>query len=169
MTHRTKLELAINQPVTVELLYDEPIIGESQYGSYSLYAVSVNGVEYSFFAPDEIHTELIKLKKGDTATITKIATQKGSRVATTYNVDLPNKVKPKAEMVSIGEAIDEVVSNVLPEECVELPEVPPHDRYYEVLKQSYADALEINKELNGATSDIARLCITLFIARSKTI
>ncbi len=168
MTHRTKLELAINQPVTVELLYDEPIIGESQYGSYSLYAVSVNGVEYSFFAPDEIHTELIKLKKGDTATITKIATQKGSRVVTTYNVDLPNKVKPKSEVVSVGEIIDEV----FPNELQEVPQPSPavsHDRYYSVLRQSYSDALEINKELNGATSDIARLCITLFIARSKTI
>lgn len=169
MTHRTKLELAINQPITVELLYNEPIMGTSQYGSYSLYAVSVNEVEYSFFAPDEVHTELIKLNKGDTATITKMAIQKGSKVESTYFVKTPNKVKPKGEVVSVGEVIDEAISNALPEVIVELPELSPPDRYYEVLKQSYSDALEINKELNGATSDIARLCITLFIARSKTI
>jgi len=34
MTRRTKLELEINKPTSIELLFDEPITGESQYGPY---------------------------------------------------------------------------------------------------------------------------------------
>ncbi|MCB9249387.1 MAG: hypothetical protein H6613_12995 [Ignavibacteriales bacterium] len=162
MTRRTKLELEINKPVTIELLYDEPITGESQYGSYSMYAVSADGMEYSFFAPDEVHTELLKLSKGDVAVITKLASQRGNKVVTKYEVEVPNKVKAKSEMVSIGEVIDEILPNINAYEVKK-------DRYYEILRQSYADALQINTELNGISADTARLCITLFIARSKTI
>jgi hypothetical protein len=161
MTRRTKLELEINKPVTLELLFDEPITGESQYGSYSMYAVSVNGSEYSFFAPDEVHSELIKLGKCDKATITKFAAQKGSKVVTKYDVQLPNKVKAKSVVSSIAEVIDEVIPKEdIPDEA--------HDKYYDVMKKSYADALSINSELNGM-ADPARIAITLFIARSKSI
>ena len=31
---RPKLELEVNQPKTIKLLFDEAIIGESQYGPY---------------------------------------------------------------------------------------------------------------------------------------
>lgn len=176
MTHRSKLELSINKPVTVELLFDEPIKGESQYGNYSMYALSVKGVEYSYFAPDEVHTELFKLKKGDIATITKLAEQRGNKVVTTYKVETPSKVKTKAEFVSIGDAINEILPDTSQEDHL-LPNNPSKtdkthvekDAYYKILKQSYADALEINSSLNGITADVARLCITLFIARSKTI
>ena len=162
MTRRTKLELEINRPTEVELLFDEPITGESQYGSYSMFALGVNGMEYSFFAPSlEVSTELSKLKKGDKAIITKLATQKGSKVVTIYDVQVPNKIKanPKAksEVVSVGEVIEEIV-----------PQDSPHDKYYHIMKQSYSDALEINSDLNGFTSDVARLAITLFIQRAKT-
>ena len=53
---RKKLELQLNQPVQIELMFDTPVIGQSQYGEYYLYAVK-NGdgaTEYSFFAPDEV-------------------------------------------------------------------------------------------------------------------
>jgi len=43
MTQRTKLELPINRPVEIELLYDEPVTGKSQYGQYYMYAVNSQG------------------------------------------------------------------------------------------------------------------------------
>ena len=36
---RKKLELELNNPTHLKLLFDDPIVGESQYGKYYLYAV----------------------------------------------------------------------------------------------------------------------------------
>ena len=78
---RKKLELELNKPKHIEMLFDSPKIGESQYGTYYLYAVrNGDGDEYSFFATDDVHEKLSGLKKGDAAVITKVATQKGSKV-----------------------------------------------------------------------------------------
>lgn len=166
MTRRTKLELEINKPTKVELLFDDPIIGESKFGPYAMFALSVNGLEYSFFAPSsDVQSELSKLGKGDKAIITKQAVQKENRVVTTYDIQIPRRVidltRPNPKVVSIGEAVEDVLPNI--------PQYKIHDKYYDIMRQSYADALEINTELKGITSDVARLCITLFIARSKTI
>lgn len=140
MTQRTKLELPINKPVEIELLYDEPITGKSQYGDYYMYAVKCNGEEYTFFAPEEVHEKLKNLSKGDKAVITKLAAQRGSKLAVTYEV--------------------------IKEENQEVEEERKSDSLYELLLKSYRDALEIQKELNGMI-DIEKAAITLFIARSK--
>ncbi|MFZ1289556.1 MAG: hypothetical protein WAR79_05680 [Melioribacteraceae bacterium] len=153
-----KLELEINKPVTIELLYDEPVTGRSEFGNYNMYAISVNGNEYSYFAPDEVHLELIKLSKGGKAIITKIAAQRGSKLVTKYEVKLLNQPKPKSEVVSIGQAMEEI-----------LPEISDEpDEFFLIMKRSYSDALKINSELNGMV-DPAKIAITLFIARSKSI
>ena len=34
MTQRTKLNFELNQPVEIELLFDEPVSGTNQYGNY---------------------------------------------------------------------------------------------------------------------------------------
>ena len=168
MTRRTKLGFDVNKPTTVELLFDEPIIGESTYGPYAMYALEVNGMEYSFFAPPDVHAELSKLKKGDKALVTKIATQKGSRVVTKYDIQIPTKVavphKPKSKIVSLGEAIEEV----MPDIPQVISEPRNEDISFQLMKDSYSDSLEIISDLNGMTSDIARIAITLFIQRSKT-
>ena len=69
MTTRPKLEIPINEPITLELLYDEPVTGNSRYGRYNMYAVSIGGEEFCYFAPDEVHDKLKDLKKGDRAVI----------------------------------------------------------------------------------------------------
>jgi hypothetical protein len=151
MTQRTKLELPINQATELTLLYDEPISGKSQYGDYFMYAVAVGDEEYSYFAPAEVHAELNKLSKGDKAVITKIAAQRGNKVVTTY------EVKPINAKVEIPVA---QTANEQPEE----PE--QHDHFFDIMMDSYRDALEISKELNGM-ADSEKIAITLFIARSK--
>ena len=156
MTKRMKLELEINKPVTVELLYDEPVTGRSEFGNYNMYAVSVNGNEYSYFAPDEVHSELSKLSKGDKAEITKIAVQRGNKLVTRYDVKVLSPVR--ANFTFLNENISESLPVITDDP----------DEYFQIMKRSYSDALKINSDLNGM-ADPAKIAITLFIARSKSI
>ena len=70
-------------------MFDEPMIGQSRYGEYYLYAVK-NGTdtEYSFFAPDDVHDKLKALHKGERFEITKVAEQKGNKVITRHDVKM---------------------------------------------------------------------------------
>ncbi|MBA4316762.1 MAG: hypothetical protein C0412_00020 [Flavobacterium sp.] len=151
MTQRTKLELPLNQSVDIELLYDEPVSGNSSYGNYNLYAVSVKGIEYSFFPTAEVHEQIKSLKKGSRATITKLASQRGNKLVTTYEVKL----------------VDAKVTVPVSQTSNDLPlETESHDHFFEIMLNCYKDALEISKELNGM-ADSEKIAITLFIARSK--
>ena len=136
----------MNQPCSIELLFDKPTTGTSQFGEYYLYAVH-NGdgssIEYSFFAPPEVHEKLKELKKGSKAVITKTAVQKGSKILTNWDVQV------QEAKVSIP---DTAVSN--------------KDSYFEAMLSSYEDAMKIQEKLNGMV-DVNRIAITLFIARSK--
>lgn len=151
MTQRTKLELPINQPMEITLLYDEPVSGQSKYGSYHLFAVAVNEDEYSFFPTEEVYEQIKHLKKGDRFTITKLASQRGNKLVTTY------EVKPINVKVEIP---------VLQSDTVQPEEPELHDHFFDIMMDSYRDALEISKELNGM-ADSEKIAITLFIARSK--
>lgn len=145
---RKKLELQLNQPTRIELLYDKPTVGTSQYGEYHLYTVR-NGdgaSEYSFFAPDEVHQKLKDLKKGTKAVVTKIAEQKGSKLAIRYEVQTEGAKAPPQP------------STVIPQTS---------DGFYEQMLQSCKDAMKIQTELGGLM-DPKSLAVTLFIARSKT-
>ena len=151
MTQRSKLELEVNESKTIELLYDEPVVGESQYGTYNLYAVRCGGREYSFFATDSVHEQLKNLRRGDKATITKLAVNRGNKVITTYAVEVLK------EQVAAGDT-------QLTEESSE--NTDSTDSLYEIMLNSYEDALKIQAELNGLV-DVSRVAITLFIARAK--
>jgi len=145
MTQRNKLELPINKPIEIELLYDEPVTGKSQYGQYFMYAVNSEGTEYTFFAPDEVHAELKLLRKGDKAVITKLASQRGNKLVSAYEVEQcskPNEPVKEEETLS------------------------SEDGLYDIMLESYRDAIKITSEL-GALIDPSRIAITLFIARSK--
>lgn len=154
---RKKLELQINQPKEIELLFDEPIVGSSKFGSYNLYAVKLGGEEFSFFAPDEIHSELKNLKKGDTAIVTKLAAQRGSKLITTYGV--VTKPLNKVQTVAVDE-MNEVISEM------GISDICSSDSYYEKMLQSLNDAIRIQKEL-GPTIDIMKIGISIFISRVK--
>ena len=127
------------------MLFDKPTTGTSQFGEYYLYAVR-NGdgtTEYSFFAPPEVHEKLKDLKKGSKATITKNAVQKGSKILTTYDIQV-QEAKVSAP--------DTATNN--------------KDSYFAAMLSSYEDAMKIQEKLNGMV-DVNRIAITLFIARSK--
>ena len=134
----------MNKPVSLELLYDEPKIGQSQYGEYYLYAVRNGGPdELSFFATEDVHEKLKELNRGDRFTITKLAEQKGAKIITRYEVHPTQQKAPER----------------LPETHI--------DNYYELMLNSCRDAIKIQQELGGLM-DAKNIAVTLFIARSKT-
>lgn len=152
MPERKKLELELNQQKHLELLYDEPVIGNSRYGEYYLYVVK-NGTdqEYSFFAPDEVHNELKQLKKGAKFTIVKLAEQRGTKIITKHVVTIHQSETKPQESSPSGNAGNNSNNK---------------DSYFDAMFASYEDAMKIQEKLNGMV-DVNRIAITLFIARSK--
>ncbi|MBK7227401.1 MAG: hypothetical protein IPH97_00685 [Ignavibacteriales bacterium] len=71
----------MNKTLSLELLFDEPMVGQSRYGDYFLYAVK-NGTdtEYSFFAPAEVNEQIKTLRKGERFEITKLLSRKELRL-----------------------------------------------------------------------------------------
>lgn len=143
MAERKKLELELNKTVHLELLFDEPMVGQSRYGEYYLYAVK-NGTdqEYSFFAPAEVNEQIKSLRKGERFEITKLAEQKGTKIVTSYDVKVQKK-----------NLVNEINKNT-------------NDNFYELMLSSCRDAVKIQNELGGLM-DAKSLAVTLFIARSK--
>ena len=134
----------------LELLFDEPITGQSKYGTYWMYTLKDNtGEELIYFAPEEVNEQIKSLRKGDKFEITKLAEQKGSKIEIRYAVKfdenlqkptLPNRTEVKVQV------------------C---------DSFYELMLSSCKDAIRIQNELGGML-DAKSLAVTLFIARSKT-
>ncbi len=130
--------------MSLELLFDEPMVGQSRFGEYYLYAVK-NGTdqEYSFFAPAEVNEEIKSLKKGQRFEITKFAEQKGTKIVTSYKVEKQNLERPANEIIKNSS-----------------------DNFYEIMLNSCRDAVKIQNELGGLM-DAKSLAVTLFIARSR--
>lgn len=156
MVTRTKLELEINQPKEVQLLYEEPVTGKNQYGDYYLYAVKTEDGEYSYFPPESVHEQLKHLRRGDKAVITKLAAQRGNKLITKYDVQPCN---PSASAESAPTTSENNISDIKNISSQD-------DKYYTIMLNSYKDALRINNELNGM-ADASKIAVTLFIARSK--
>ena len=138
---RKKLDLELNKTMSLELLFDEPMVGQSRFGEYYLYAVK-NGTdtEYSFFAPAEVNEQIKTLRKGERFEITKLAEQKGTKIVTSYKVE---KQSPANEINKNS-----------------------NDNFYELMLTSCRDAVKIQNELGGLM-DAKSLAVTLFIARSR--
>lgn len=141
--NRPKLDLQLNQPTELSLLFDSPLEGESKYGKYYMYAVRDKaGNEYTFFAPDPVHEEIKNLKKNNSFLITKQAEQQGNKIITKFDVSaIPTNGKSHKNNGK-------------------------KDSLYELLLKSYQDGLKISETLNGMV-DVNKVAITLFIARSK--
>ena len=156
MTQRQKLELQVNNPVEIELVYDDPVTGENQYGEYFLYAVKTSdGSEYAFFPPREVHEALKDLRAGDKALVTKIAAQRGSRIVSKYDVSVNGKSATKVDSADKKEASSS-------------KEVITGDNYYNAMLQSLKDGLNLSEEINGLSLDhIIRISLSLFIQRTK--
>ncbi|MFC1528178.1 hypothetical protein ACFL5D_05500 [Candidatus Neomarinimicrobiota bacterium] len=71
------LQIKYNTAYPVELLYDQPKQGESQYGKYNLYSLMHGGTQFGLFAEDALHEELKNYKKGDRVVIERSQDSKG--------------------------------------------------------------------------------------------
>ncbi len=129
------------------MLFDEPMVGQSKYGEYYLYAVK-NGsnTEYSFFAPTEVNEQIKTLRKGDRFEITKLAEKSGVKILTRYDVKILEKEKAVPEVAN-GHTTD-------------------GDNYYNIMLNSCKDAIKLQNELGGMF-DAKSLAVTIFIARTK--
>jgi hypothetical protein len=158
-TQRTKLELPVNQPVTLQLLFDNPLTGENRYGPYYLYAFvdPSTDEEYSFFAPSpDVHEQLSHFNAGDNVTLLKSAKQNGRKILTEYSVTPAN-----------GGPLKSFLHDAPPVNGNGKATPTVHDAFFQILESCYADAIRLQERFNGMV-DVNRLAITLFIARSKT-
>ena len=139
---RKKLELPVNQPQSLQLLFDEPLTGESKYGEYFMYAVKNGENEYSFFAPLSVHEQLKNKPKGTKFQITKTATQKNKKLVTDYEVKFSdNGIKKEKDPDQKSD------QNV----------------YYEAMLKSYEDATRIQQKFNAV--NLNQCAISIFISR----
>jgi hypothetical protein len=146
MADRKKLDLKLNQPAVLEMLFETPVVGNSSYGEYYLYAVKQgNNEEYNFFAPTELHEQMKGLHKGSKVEITKLAEQKGSKIITKYELKVLLNGNGSNNKMEPGDS---------------------NDNYYNLMLQSCRDAVKIQNELGGLM-DPKSVAVTLFIARSK--
>lgn len=154
---RRRLWLHTNHPTEITLLHDDPKTGSSSLGNYNLYIVKVGNEEFSFFADDIVHSKIKNLKKGDCALITKIVKKNGSKLVTNYDVVCKPRIK---QQLGAAESKSEISDNSAAATSDSI------DKYFNIMLDSYSDALKIQAELNGFV-DVSRVAITLFIARSK--
>lgn len=68
---RKTLKIKANTDNIVKFLYDTPIEGNNQYGTYHLYAFNHAGEEVSLFATDALHEKLKNFVTGDSVNIRK--------------------------------------------------------------------------------------------------
>ncbi|MBE0551683.1 MAG: hypothetical protein IH619_04810 [Ignavibacterium sp.] len=132
--------------MNLELLFNEPITGQSRYGSYWMYTLKDNtGEELLYFAPEEVNEQIKLLRKGERFEITKLAEQKGMKIVTKYEI--------KVEKKNPESAVHEINKDT-------------NDNFYDLMLSSCRDAVKIQTELGGLM-DAKSLAVTLFIARSK--
>lgn len=148
---KKKLEIKLDESVRLRLLKDRAYEGKNNYGAWYLYSVSNgNGEELSFFAPVEIHEQIVKhgLKTGSEFILRAVPGENGKR----------GKVQLSFEPVQ-----------------VEQPVVPLNgttDNFKAIMQQSLKDAIEIMQAVNTIpfqNDDIRALSSCLFIARTRSI
>ena len=139
---RKKLDLQINSPINLQLLFDEPIIGESKFGEYYMYGVKNGQDEYSFFAPLSVHEQLKDKPKGSRFQITKTAKQNGKKLITDFDIKfLDDGIKKEKEVESKSE----------------------ENGYYEAMLKSYEDASKIQQKYSAV--NLNQCAVSIFISR----
>ena len=143
MMERKKIILEPNKETRMEMLFDQPIIGQSTYGDYFLYSVrNGDGLEYSFFAPPEVHEKLKDLKKGDVVLINKKVMQKGKKVVTDYEITPVKRVTNQ-----------------------EGPLIITDEFYYNAMEKSLEYAQKLQAKYTGM--QLSQIAISIFIQMTK--
>jgi hypothetical protein len=158
-TRLPKLELQLNQTVTLTLVKDKAYTGESAYGPYFLYATKdPSGTEFSFFAPADVHQQILEsgLKAGDSFQLTKRAVQNGKKVSAKIEFEAAKKN-------GAAPALQEQKQEEVPFEV-------PDDEFKQLMQRCVQEAVEIVKEVNTIpwqNEDVRSIALTMFIQRSR--
>jgi len=121
------MELEVNKPTRIKLLFNDCVEGSSKYGKYYLYAIQ-NGdgaSEYSLFAADELHKQLKLFKKDDELMVTKLAASRGNKIVVSW--DVQKLEKPMEDN----------------------PPTPNEDVFYTAMEKSFDEALRLQNRFNG--------------------
>jgi len=145
---RQKLELEVNKPTKIKLLFNDCIEGSTpKFGKYFLYAVrNGDGSEYSLFAADQLHEELKKFKKDDELLITKLASQRNNKLVVAWEVKKINEA-----MVTESELTNQNSSQ--------------DDFYYTAMEKSFDEAVKLQQKFSGV--NISQVAISIFIQRTR--
>jgi hypothetical protein len=150
---RKKLELPLNQPITVKILRDKPYEGENHYGKFYMWGFEVEGEEMVYFPDKDTHEKLLalSLKIGDVILLTRTATQNGKKIVSQVTVDVvlrkSNGTSEKAAAESDGD-----------------------DGYRQLMELSLKDAIEATRAVNTvqwSVDDIRGIALTIFIQRAR--
>ena len=141
-----KLELKLNESVKLRLLKDKCYEGTNTYGPFYLYSVANgNGVEMSFFAPAEVHQQIVAhgLRAGSEFILHKKAAQNGKKITSEL-------IFEPIELEQAREAADNLM---------------------EIMQRCLEEAVQITKLVQGVpwqNEDIRSISACLFIARTKS-
>ena len=141
---RKKLELEVNKKISLVLLFDSPISGESQYGKYYMYGVENGNEEFNFFAPLKVHEALKDKSRGTKFQLTKTAQQKGKKLVQDFEIKFLDNGK------------DEKKSKPKPDET----------EYYSAMLKSYEEAAKIQSKYSAV--NLNQCAVTLYISRVKS-
>jgi hypothetical protein len=158
MANLPKLELKLNESAKLTLLRDKAYEGTNGFGPYYLYTVSHLGEEKSFFAPMEIHQQIMSqgLKKGSEFILHKRAAQNGNKL--------------------VGQLVLEAVEQEQPAAPQKRVEVEPtngnghDDSFKELMTRSLREAVDIMRSVEGlpfSDEGIQKIATSLFIARCR--
>ena len=142
---REKLDLQINSPINLSLLFDDPIVGESKFGEYYMYGVKNGQDEYSFFAPLSVHEQLKDKPKGTKFQLTRTASQRGKKLVTDFEIKfLDNGIKKENDVKDKNDETE----------------------FFQLMLRCYSDATKLQAQYNS--TNINQVAITLFIASVRT-
>lgn len=144
---RPKMELEVNKPTRIKLLFNGCIEGSSQHGKYYLYGIQ-NGdgkSEFSLFAADELHKQLKQYPKDTELLVTKLAASRGNKIVVTWDVK------------KIGENVVSKTTNN--------KHTPQEDFYYTAMETSFDEAIRLQQKFNGV--NISQVAISLFIQKTS--
>jgi hypothetical protein len=146
------MELEVNKPTRIKLLFNDCVEGSSKFGKYYLYAIQ-NGdgsTEYSLFAADELHKQLKQFKKDDELLVTKLAASRGNKIVVSWEVKKIN------EDIAVDKTDLSKANSPNPSD----------ELFYIAMEKSFEDALRIQNRFNGM-ANVNQIAITLFIQRTK--
>jgi hypothetical protein len=130
----------------VRLLKNKPYAGKSEYGSYLLFSVEVDGEERALFVDADVNKKIqdLNVQSGDQIMLTKIAVPNGTKVKSEVLVELIEHQKRTQSTVS-------------------------GDSLKQIMEQSLREAVEITRSVQGVpfqNEDIQKIASCLFIART---